>query len=294
MLFSELAAAFLSEQRRRLRENSFANIRYNLESYLFPVFGGIDMAELSESKIIDGMKEVGGKSKISAGTLKTNFILLKQIARFGMKKGLVPPFLLDFKIDFDDFCGAKPNEGENSAGEKSDNAKTELSEDDARKIILAAKENPDSKKLGVLLSLCLGLKIGEICALRWSDIDIIARKVKISRIELRISDGNGKSRVVVETLGSSERILNISENLALLLNEKFHGHFEENSISRDFFILTNSQVPTEARVFRRFFAKFLEEIGVEQVKFSALKKFYDSKLSENLSKAETYTSAGIV
>ena len=291
MLFSELAAAFLSEQKPRLRENSFANMRYNLESYLLPVFGEIDVAELSEAKIIDGMKKVSGKSKISAGTLKTNFILLKQIARFGMKKGLVPPFLLDFKIDFDDFCGAKPNESENSADEQSGNAKTELSEDDVRKIILAAKENPDSKKLGVLLSLCLGLKIGEICALRWSDIDIIARKVKISRIVQRIGEGNGSSRIVVQSRGSSERILNISENLALLLNEKFQGHFEEKSLSRDFFILTNSQVPTEARVFRRFFAKFLEEIGVEQVKFNALKKFYDLKLSKNLSKAEKSTSA---
>ena len=50
------------------------------------------------------------------------------------------------------------------------------------------------KQLGVLIALCTGMRIGEICALRWNDINIQNQTIMIHHTLQRISDINGKQK----------------------------------------------------------------------------------------------------
>lgn len=286
MRFSDLCTDFLEDEKSRLREGSFSNMRYNLENYVLPVFGEMDSEELSEERISAGMKKMRGvKSKMGEGTLKKNLVLVKQIARFGMKKGVITPFLLDFKADFENFYKSDDENPE----------KKSLSADDARKIIDHAHENPLPANIGFLLSLCFGLKIGEICALRWSDIDISERKLTVSRIVQRVEDGKGASYIVEEPLGhdTSERTLELSEKMTAFLNGNFSERLDKNNIKNRFFVATDTGSPAEPRTYRRIFTRFLSEIGISHLKFSALQKFYESMRMENTSLAEKMTSSAI-
>ena len=47
------------------------------------------------------------------------------------------------------------------------------------------KDGMDSAKLCVLLCLNIGLRIGEICGLKWSDIDFKQRVISIQRTVLK-------------------------------------------------------------------------------------------------------------
>ena len=69
-----------------------------------------------------------------------------------MYQGYVKPMLLDFKIP-DITVNFKAKD------------KSILTDEEIEKIIKIAKQKQNNDNIGVLLSLFLGLKIGEICAL---------------------------------------------------------------------------------------------------------------------------------
>ena len=286
MKFNEISKNFLERQRKTLREASFANMRYTLESYVLPVFGEFSVEEISEEKIRKGIEKIAAENpKLGAGTLSKILALIKQIAKFGIKSGEIPPFLLDFKVDFDDFSGKKSKNSEKS---QENEEKTELSDEDAKKIIAKIHENPTSENLGFLISICFGLKVGEICALRWSDFDVEAGNFSVKRTIQRVEDGKGSSRITEQPLGhgSSVRTMRFSENMKAFLTENFGQNFEKNSVSRNFFVTTNKDFPHEPRTYRRIFTRFLSKIGLPPLKFSALEKFYKSEREKRLSEAK--------
>ena len=54
-----------------------------------------------------------------------------------------------------------------------------LSRDNQRKLMDYVHENFTFKKLGIYICLCTGMRIGELCALRWQDIDMEERVIKV-------------------------------------------------------------------------------------------------------------------
>lgn len=57
----------------------------------------------------------------------------------------------------------------------------------------------DLKKLGILICLYAGLRLGEICGLRWGDIDLKRGVIKISRTIQRISNSEGGTHFLIGT-----------------------------------------------------------------------------------------------
>ena len=69
-------------------------------------------------------------------------------------------------------------------------------------LILELACSGDLREFGYYLCLQTGLRIGEICALRWNDIDFENRLMKVDRTLLRISDTDGtdkKTKVIFDS-----------------------------------------------------------------------------------------------
>ena len=292
MTFADLASDFALEAQKNMREASFSNMRYNLENYVLSAFGEMPLEKISEENIISGMEGIKGvKGKISDSTLRKNFVLVKQIARFGIKKGLITPFLLDFEM-----TSSKHTEKLTSQENSKNSGEETLSEEEIQSIIKASYTNPLPSNIGFLLSLCLGLKIGEICALRWSDILLDEGLVKVERTLQRVEGGKGASFVIEQPLGhgKSQRILPLPDKMLVLIRENFGERFDENSLGKSNFVITDSSSHSEPRVYRRIFSRFLKDAGIKQVKFSALQKFYESRKNFSLKQVEKTVSLEIL
>lgn len=279
MTFKELSSIYIKSVQDGMRESSYMNMTYNLQRYIVPAFGDLDLSMLTKEEIIKRIDTMTGVTgKISESTLKKNFILIKNIVRFGMMQNLVKEFLLDFQIDF------------SKETEKSDKSTNRLTDSEINQIIEYIKINPNSTNLGFLLSLCLGLKIGEICALRWSDFSLEERKINIRRTLQRVDDGKGHSYIIEQPVSSekSRRSLPLSRQLLEYITENFSLPEKVN-----YFVTTASDSPCEPRVYRKKFSKLLKELGLEQVKFSVLQNFYATCASKNMDKAERMTSLEI-
>lgn len=126
-------------------------------------------------------------------------------------------------------------------------------------------QDMDQKNLGILLCLSTGLRLGEICALKWSDIDLQGKILYVNRTVQRIAIDRHSTKTILweDTPKSifSKREIPIPDNIMpYLLSMK---QSTEYVISGD--------VPTEPRTFQYRFQKILVDAGIARHNFHILR-----------------------
>ena len=130
------------------------------------------------------------------------------------------------------------------------------------------QENPTARKIGLLLGLELGLRIGEICGLQWGDFDLKLGTLKINRTVCRISCGNGHTKVAIQTpkTRTSRREIPIPKQLLIML-KRLRG----NTSNSTWLLAGNESKPTESRCYRKSIKAYLKQATVRQVRPHALR-----------------------
>lgn len=152
--------------------------------------------------------------------------------------------------------------------------------------------------VGILLTLFTGLRIGEICALQWSDIDfehdILYVRKSLQRISLPDKSLKSKSVVSISTpkTESSVREIPLPKSLVNILKEKRGNN--------NCFVLSGNRKPVESRCLSYRFKAILKKANLPSVKFHSLRhmfatnclqKNFDIKtLSEILGHADVSTT----
>lgn len=141
------------------------------------------------------------------------------------------------------------------------------SQSEYKKIVDYAIENPSPKNLGILLTICTGMRIGEICGLRWEDIDLEKKVIKINRtIERIYNPETKKTEVIISSpkTSSSNRSIPIVQNIFSII-KKFHA------VSRqDYYVCSGSDRFIEPRTYRNYYKDFI----INKVKLANCIKFH--------------------
>ena len=157
-----------------------------------------------------------------------------------------------------------------------------------RQRVLTAKEQQmvqtkaqQSRHLAVLLALNTGMRLGEICALKWSDIDWEKRTINVSRSVQRIrlpetDVSQTQTKLLISEPKSSCSLRSIPMNAVL---EKML-QLRKNSNQTNDFILTSSDHLIDPRTVQRQFKQLAEEIGLENVHFHTLRHSFATRLIE--------------
>lgn len=120
---------------------------------------------------------------------------------------------------------------------------------------------------GIYLGFFTGLRIGELCALQWGDIDLESRLLRVKKTVQRVPVPNGryKTSVVVSTpkTDTSARIIPLPGFLAELLEPRRR----EDGV----FLVSGREKPTEPRTLTRCFKEILQSAGLPDVKFHTLR-----------------------
>jgi integrase len=131
------------------------------------------------------------------------------------------------------------------------------------------KENT-LKSLGVVICLNTGLRIGEICALRWKDIDLDKRELKVRRTLERVYNAEQKkTKVIIGTPKSRKSVRNIpiSNKLYKILTTLKKSYKAEN-----FFLTGDNEKFVEPRNYQDTFKVILKNSKIKKTyKFHILR-----------------------
>ena len=133
-------------------------------------------------------------------------------------------------------------------------------------------ENRNNTTMGIALTMSTGIRIGELCALQWQDIDLEKHILTVRKTVQRIQSPNGDTRTKL-IIGdpkseSSKRSIPLTKNMADFLAQ-FKGKSEE-------LILSGKENPIEPRTMQYRFAKILKYVNLPSIHFHALRHMFAS------------------
>ena len=143
-----------------------------------------------------------------------------------------------------------------------------ISKQDQDKLIDYILKNQSSKNFGILLTLYSGIRIGELCALKWKDIDfknnILNINKTLQRVYIKDKQIN-KSKLII----TNPKTHNAEREIPL--NKDFAKELKKFKTDNEDYILSGSRKWIEPRTYRRFFARTLEKVKIDKINFHGLR-----------------------
>ncbi|MDC2571304.1 tyrosine-type recombinase/integrase [Bacteroides ovatus] len=256
----EIAVAWKEYKRPYVKQSTMAAYLLILENHLLPAFGENDsLPEQSVQSFVLEKIECG----LSVKSIKDILIVLKMVMKFGVKNEWMNYYEWDIKY---------PTNSANKELEV-------LSVSNHRKILDHIQSHFTFTGLGIYISLSTGLRIGEICALKWNDINITEGTITVSRTIERIYmvEGEKKHTELVisspKTKNSCREIPMSKELLAIVKPLK-------KIVNDNFYVLTNDEHPTEPRTYRNYYNGLMEKLGIPRLKYHGLRHSFATRCIE--------------
>lgn len=137
--------------------------------------------------------------------------------------------------------------------------------------------HPSAAGLGVLIALQTGLRIGEICALTWSDIDFDNELLYVRSTISRVSNPSCKNRTMLITdlpkTNASVRTIPCTS----ILNQTLRNTFKTSSSA---FVLSNNDQFMSPRTLEYRYHKILRECALSPITFHALRHTFATRCIE--------------
>ena len=215
-----------------------------------------------QSFVLDKLNfgRLDGKGGLSKKTVKDMTVVLKSVLTFAMKHKIIDKTEFEFKIP-----------------RKKKTRKVEVFNfEERKKICKYVKNNLCDQTLGILICICTGLRIGEICALKWEDVNLRTEVINVNHTIQRIYINTArKSKIIISSpkTESSRRKIPIAAELVPLLQQ-----FKSNS---NFYVISGKKKYIEPRTYRKFFKKMLNILKISKLKFHSLRHTFATQAIEN-------------
>lgn len=257
----EVAILWRKDKQQYVKQSSLSAYSLILENHILPTFG--EKQRLTESEIQDFVLRKL-QSGLSQKTVKDMLIVLKMIQKFGVKNGYMP---------FTEWSVKYPTEQKKQELEV-------LSISHQKRIMQHVINNFTFRNLGIYVCLSTGMRIGEVCALKWGDVNLMTGTISVCRTIERIYVIEDNRRYTELVIGSpktknSVRDIPMSRELSKLIRPL------KKVMNDDYYILTNEANPTEPRTYRNYYKQFLKRLRIPDLKFHGLRHSFATRCIES-------------
>ena len=259
--FSKIVALWKEDKKQYVKRSTFAAYTLMIENHILPSFGEMALVEEQDVQTFVFRKLNEG---LSHKTIKDILIVLKMILRFGVKNQMTEYRQIDIKF---------PTERDKHSIDI-------LSRSHQKQIMEYIRLHFTFKNLGIYICLSAGMRIGEICALTWDDLDvengIIHVRKTIQRIYV-IEEHRKYTEVILDTpkTKNSIREIPMTKNLLKMIRPI------KKIVNGNFYVLTNEPKPTEPRTYRNYYKQFMQSLGLPLMKFHGLRHSFATRCIES-------------
>lgn len=246
-----------------------------VQNYIEPYFREVSVEELDEEHLRAFYHEIHHQTgrtqkSLSQGNQRTIFMIINHSLNYAYNSKLTEQ---QYTI--------RPHLS------KSRNVVRVFSELDLKKLELYAQNHWECYSLAIMLAMFTGLRIGEICALQWKDLDLKAGSLQVSKTVQRLKvkenpahpEGVTGSKKVSKTelvvsepkSAASHRLLPLTESILCYLKT-----FPQRE--PDAFVLTNqAEKPMEPRTLQYHFKKILYDLNIPYLNFHCLRHTFATR-----------------
>lgn len=254
MTVQEIFNEWLCSAKHRVKESTLSNYRLKANKHILPVFGFKKISAVSSEDIysfIENKQDNG----LSNRYIQDILIVMKSAFKYAVRTyhicnpmdGIIMPKKRNTEIRI-------------------------LESHEQQQLEKYISENRNNTTLGVALTMNTGIRIGELCALQWGDIDLEKRILTVKKTIQRIQSPNGdsKTKLIISDpkSDSSKRTIPLTKKMIEFLTA-FKGESDE-------YILSGSKKPIEPRTMQYRFAKILKNVNLPPVHFHALRHMFAS------------------
>lgn len=264
--FSEILVMWQASNRIRIKGATENKYSWMIEKHILPEFGNKKVVELSstvinlflDKKIKEG--SINNSIGLSPSYVKTMAIIIESALNFAVSEKLCEPLKITIN---------KPIIPKNEVHI--------LTIETQQYLENVLHSDRTKVALGTLIALYTGLRIGEICALRWDDIDfdedVIFVRHTITRV--KSSEYNQKTMLIIDTpkTPTSKRIIPILSTLKPYLKISY-----ENRVSE--FVISDNEKFVGTRTFDYRFRQMLKKYKINVFSFHTIRHTFASRCIE--------------
>ncbi len=259
--FAFFCQEWLRLEKGRVKESTYGKYDTILTKHILPKLGGCFPLGITTQLAEQFKQELLGEG-LSAKTVRDILTVLRSILKYTASQ---------FSSIFPTVAITYPKEQKKEA--------RVLDLEEQKRLVAYLQTDMDECKFGVLLALLTGLRIGELCALRWENISLKNRSLHVTATMQRLRDyegtGDGKTKVTIGRPKSdtSIRTIPLTESAVRLC-----GEFDPHCPAA--FLLTGTEHFMEPRQLQKRLARYTKECGLEGVHFHTIRHTFATRCVE--------------
>jgi integrase len=266
LTFADVGNQWLSVISLKVKPSTYVGYNSMLDLHIRPPLGKIKMQSLTavevscfaKNKLENG--RVDGNGGLSPKTVRDMLSVIKAVVDFACGENIISNV---FTITY-------PKQQQQTMRVLSRQEQTSL------EAVLTVDLN--IYKLGILLCLYTGLRVGEICALRWQDISADFDTLSVRQTLQRMKTVNGeesKTKIHIDTPKSQRSIREVP--IPKFLSSHLRTFARD---SRDYFLSTGDIAFTEPRAMQNHFAKFVKAASIDYANFHSTRHSFATRCIE--------------
>lgn len=257
----EITELWKEEKKKYVKKSTYAAYQLLIQNHLDGYFG--DFYEVTEEQVQE-FAFLKLQEGLSEKSIKDIIIVLKMILKYGVKLGFFEYKPIEVKFP-------------------SNNTKQELevlSKQDQKKFMDYLRNNFTFRNLGIFICLSTGMRIGEICGLRWCDVNVEdgVLMVRHTLQRIYIIDGDKKhTELLLDTPKTANSVRDIPMSSELLKMIKSINKV----VNSEYYVISNDETPIEPRTYRNYYKKLCKKVGISELKFHGLRHSFATRCIES-------------
>lgn len=269
--FGSLSVSWLQDRQGAVKKSTYSAYSYCVKAHILPLMGEIPLSEVNGDTVLSFSRQIQDK-ELADTTTHAILVVFKFIIKYGISSGLL-------SREVADYCHASYRRTESRVLAVQDSVK--MKEYLMRKRTIFA--------IAILLCRGTGIRVGELCGLKWGDIDFESGTFTIKRTVSRIpnpdtSEGQPKTILYIRTPKShtSFREIPIPGYLINMLRRMRKGD--------ELYVLTGRDTCTEPRNVQKRFKTILKRCEMEDCNFHAMRHGFATACLENGTDCKTVSA----
>ena len=252
--FNTVAKTWLLFKKFSVKESTFYRYKYIIDKYILVYFKDKRIYYFMDYDFNFYIEQLS--KNLSVDTINNILVIFKSLLKYIEKK-----YKLEFNLDLMHTLKKKKREI------------SVLGKDEKYKLEEYCSLSKELKTLGIQFALSTGMRIGEICGLKWKYLDLKNGFVFVKKTLQRVYVDKGQTAIIIDEPKSEGSIRRIPIPKKLL--DKLIEINKSSNLTGEEFVLTGlTNKYVEPRSLERYFDKCLRVCKIRHCKFHVLRHTY--------------------